>query len=207
MSYRIQLLSQFGLPTDVMEKEIRRLCPDFDPRHFADQQIFCSNDRCSCMAVSKRSSICKYFSELATQCACVWIVTNDTDDWHLKIQNGTSLLADLHLPLVNVDSDESCEPDGKDVRESISCDLPDQLTAQVVELDTAGAWSTYFKYSKKMIEECLKTCEIEFEPSNLSQLLSEQCLETVNRTTGAQLGFFVNEVLKIGLDLSPADDY
>lgn len=207
MGYRIQLLAQFGVAAEEMTSKILGLCPDFPPENFANRQIFYSNERCSCLAVSKQSGICNHFDELATQSACVRIVTNDTDDWHLKLLNQNTLLADLHLPLVNVDSDEWCEPDGKEVRQSISCKLPDELSNQIMEMDTPGAWLNYFKYAERTIDECLTACEIQFDTSKLQKLFSEDSFGAVSKTVGAQLGFFVCEVLKIGLDFSPADEY
>ena len=207
MGYRIQLLAKFGVSSDSMTSKILELCPDCETRDFDNPQIFRANERCSCLAVSKSSEICKHFDELAGQSACVWIVTNDTDDWHLKIQNENTLLANLHLPLVNVDSDEWCEPDGKDVRDSISCELPDELSSQITQMDTRGAWSSYFEYAERTIGECLTASKIQFDTLKLSKLFTEDSFGSVSRTVGAQLGFFVNEVLGVGLDLSPADEY
>ena len=207
MSYRIQLLSQFGVSAEAMKSAILELCPDFDSKCFDDPQIFCSNNFGSSLAVTKRSVICDHFSTLAKRSACIWITTNDTDDWHLKILNDSKMLADLHLPLVNVDSDEWCEPNGRDVRDSISCELPDQLSTRIMASDTAAAWPAYFKYAERLIDKSLGFSKIEFDSSKLQMLFLEDSFSDVCRTIGGHLGFFVNEVLNTEIDLSPADDY
>ncbi|MEZ6094818.1 MAG: hypothetical protein R3C03_11390 [Pirellulaceae bacterium] len=207
MGYRIQLLAQFGGPTNAMQSKILEICPDFETTEFNNPQVFRSTDYCSCLAVSKRSRFCNYFEQLAGQFACVWIVTNDTDDWHLKIQNKNDVLANLHLPLMNVDPDEWCESDGNDVRLSIACELPVELSNQILKMDTKGAWSHYFEYAERTIRESLTASKITFDTGKLSMLFSEVAFTTVSRTVGSQLGFFVNEVLGVGLDLTPADEY
>ena len=206
MGYRIQLLAQFGESSDAMRSKILQLCPDFEISEFDNPQVFCATDYCNCLAVNKRSKICNYFEQLAGHSACVWIVTNETDDWHLKIQYGNDVLANLHLPLVNVDPDEWCESDGNDVRLSIACELPRDLSSQITEMDTRGAWLHYFQFAERTIGECLTASDITFDSGKLSMLFSEEAFTTVSRAVGSQLGFFVNEVLEIGLDLSSASE-
>ncbi len=206
MAYRVQILALFGVSGDDLKARVISVDPAFDADHFHNPEIFASSSAWSALAVSPRSGVCEHFPKLAGAASGVWLTTNNPDDWHVKVHADSRILADLHLPLANVDSDEWCEPDGGEVLESISGDLPSQLKALIAEAETGDAWRQYFAYARQVLHESLTASGIQFDSARLAQFFEEESLEDVRDAVGEQLGWFVNEVLGVGLDLSSADE-
>ena len=208
MAFRIHLIAFHKAPADRVKANVLKLFPETEEERFADPEVFSSNDRWTCLCVSTHSAKREQFESFVAETAgpAVWITTNNPDDWIVRVGNGANELVALHLPLVNVDPDERQEADGEEVLQSLEIAPPPDLANEMAPLDGSEAWDRYFKHARSALESALTDAGIPFDSSRLHQLFSEEAFDEMDENDGAQLGYFVNEVLEIGFDLSEDDD-
>lgn len=208
MGYRVHFLTFSKLSEGRLESSLRQR-GEFGDTFFSDPQVFVSNESWSGVCVGKRSEISEQFEDLisAMKAPSIWITTNEVDDWRIKVHDGAGDLAELHIPWVNVDPEEHEEEGGEEVLYEIRANsLPADLQEQIGGLDTGEAWRAFFDHAQRALTEALEKASIGFDAEKLARLFSEEAFGEVSDYEASQLGYFINAVLGVGFDLSPAED-
>ncbi len=209
MAYRVHLLA-LAIPAEDARRLICEKFPSTDAAIFDDPEIFVSNESWSCLCVSthsaKREEVESLLSEVPTR--AIWITTNNPDAWTIRVRQGSDVLVDLHIPWICVDPDEREEADGEEVLEALERSVvPPALREQIAGTDEgSAAWDLFLKHAHVALRDALQQAGVDFQPAQLDAMFEADSYEDVEDTEGCQLGYFVNEVLKIGLDLSEADE-
>lgn len=208
MGYRIHFLAFPNLPQDKLETSLRQRGA-FEDDFFSNPQVFVTNESWSAIGVSTRFGICAQFEDLISELKApsIWITTNETDDWQIRIHDGSGELAKLHIPWVNVDPEEHQEQDGKEVADELrASNLPAELQEKMGALGTSDAWRAFLDYAQAELTQSMEKASIPVDAEKLRLLFSEDDFGDIESHEASQLGYFINAVLGIGFDLSPADD-